>query len=75
MLKSRLPELMDKIEIRSIDKLIREMAKKDVDMSRVPLDKLYLNKRIETIKLETILKLMIFFELEKLDEIIYKEDK
>ncbi|MBP9478474.1 MAG: helix-turn-helix domain-containing protein [Sebaldella sp.] len=74
MLKSRLPELMEKKGITGIDKLVREMAKKDIDMSRVPLDKLYLNKKIETIKLETIVKLMRFFELKKIDEIVYKED-
>ena len=74
MLKSRLPELMREKEIKSIDKLIREMAKKDIDMSRVPLDKLYLNKKIETIKMETIVKLMDFFELKLIDDIVYKED-
>lgn len=74
MLKSRLPELMKEKEIKSIDKLIREMAKKDIDMSRVPLDKLYLNKKIETIKMETIVKLMDFFELKLIDDIVYKEN-
>lgn len=56
MIKSRLPVLMEKVKIKSIDKLVSEKAKKDIDMSRVPLDKLYLNKKIETMKLETILK-------------------
>ncbi len=73
MLKSRLPELMKEKEIKSIDKLIREMAKKDIDMSRKPLDKLYLNKDIQTTKLETVVKLMDFFGLNKIDEIIEYE--
>ena len=46
---------MKEKEIKSIDKLIREMAKKDIDMSRKALDKLYLNKGIKTTKLETII--------------------
>ena len=70
MLKSRLPELMEKKQIKSIDKLIREMAKRDIDISRKPLDKLYLNKDIQTTKLETVVKLIQFFKLGKIDEII-----
>ena len=74
MLKSRLPELMEKKGIKTINDLVKECIRKNLDISRKPLDKLYTNNNIESTKLETIVKLMNFFELEKIDEIVYKED-
>ena len=61
MIKSRLKILIAEREIKSIRELERQLKEKNLSISRNTLDKLSTNKNINSVSLEFIDKLCIFF--------------
>ena len=61
MIKSRLKILIAERDIKSISELDRMLKEKNLGISRNTLDKLATNKNINTVSLEFIDKLCIFF--------------
>ncbi len=64
MIKSRLKILIAERDIKSISELDRMLKEKNLGISRNTLDKLATNKNINTVSLEFIDKLCIFFNCE-----------
>lgn len=61
MIKSRLKILIAERDIKSIRELERLLKENNLDISRTTLDKLSTNKNVNTVSLEFIDKLCIFF--------------
>ena len=64
MIKSRLKILIAERDIKSISELDRMLKEKKLGISRNTLDKLATNKNINTVSLEFIDKLCVFFNCE-----------
>lgn len=67
MIKSRLKILMAERDINSLVELERQLKIKKLDISRTTLDRLYHSRNIDKTYLDTVIKLLNFFNCEMKD--------
>ena len=71
MIKCRLNILMAERDIRSVAELARQLEEKNLYISRQALQRIYHHDNLEKTRLETIIKLAVFFNCELKDLFVW----